>query len=106
MKKSILVPILSTVLAALILFCASAGLRGVEEKNIQTTRNKLMEIVLPSGENFEEEAYTGEDTNIRSVYKAENGFVIETATYGYAGEISMLIGVSKDGYVSRIGSYR
>ena len=52
MKKSILVPILSTVLAALILFCASAGLRGVEEKNIQTTRNKLMEIVLPSGENF------------------------------------------------------
>lgn len=100
MKKSILVPILSTVLAALILFCASAGLRGVEEKNIQTTRNKLMEIVLPSGENFEEEAYTGEDTNIRSVYKAENGFVIETATYGYAGEISMMIGVSKDGYVT------
>lgn len=100
MKKSILVPILATVFGALILFGASVGLGGVEEKNIQATRNKLMEIVLPGGTDFEEEVYTGEDENIRSVYKAENGFVVETASYGYASEIAMLVGVSKEGYVT------
>ena len=49
---------------------------------------------------FTLENYTGEAANIRSVHKAENGFVIETVTYGYAGEITMYIGVNNDGCVT------
>ena len=50
--------------------------------------------------NFVQEEYTGEDANIREVYKGETGYVIKTVTYGYAGNITMLIGVSNDGAVT------
>jgi len=56
--------------------------------------------ILPGSESFVIEPYTGEDANIRSVHKAENGYVIETVTAGYAGEIVMLVGVNNDGYVT------
>ena len=45
------------------------------------------------------ETYDGDDANIRSVHKAENGFVIETCTYGYAGEITMFVAVNNEGKV-------
>jgi electron transport complex protein RnfG len=59
----------------------------------------MMQTLLPGSVDFVREPYTGEDANIRSVHKAENGFVIETVTYGYAGEITMLIGVNNEGKV-------
>ena len=60
----------------------------------------MLKTLLPGSETFTVEPYTGDDANIRSVHKAENGFVIETATYGYAGEITMFIGVNNDGKVT------
>ena len=42
------------------------------------------------------------DAYVRSVHKADNGFVIETATQGYADEITVLVGVDKDGSVTGI----
>ena len=44
--------------------------------------------------------YTGEDTNIHRVWKGETGYIVETITYGYAGNIRMLVGVCNDGNVT------
>ena len=62
----------------------------------------MMRTLLPGSENFVREAYTGEDESIRSVHKAENGFVVEVETYGYAGDLSMLVGVSNAGKVTGV----
>ena len=92
--------VITIVLAALILFGASYGLQGIAAKNAQEEHLWLMQTLLPGSESFTVEPYAGDDANIRSVHKAENGFVIETVTYGYADEITMLVGVSKEGKVT------
>ena len=92
--------IISIVLAALILFGASLGLNGIAAQNAQKEHLWLMQTLLPGSESFTVEPYDGEDANIVSVHKAENGFVIKTVTYGYADEITMVIGVNNDGYVT------
>ena len=96
MKK----PLIAIVLAALILFGLSFGLKGTAASNAQAMHLQLMQTLLPDSENFTLEPYAGEDANIVSVHKAENGFVIETMTYGYAGNITMLVGVSNEGKVT------
>ena len=53
-----------------------------------------------NAKNFTVEEYTGDDANICSVHKGENGYVIETVTNGYADDIRMLIGVSNKGTVT------
>ena len=100
MKRSIFLPILAIVVSAGILLALSFGLNGIATKNAQAEHWKVMQTLLPGSESFTIESYNGEDANIRSVHKGETGFVIETATRGYAGEIVMLIGVSKDGKVT------
>ena len=92
--------VIAILVAALILFGASYGLNGIAAANAQKAHLEMMQLLLPGSENFTIEPYAGEDANIRSVHKAENGFVIETVTYGYAGEITMLIGVNNDGRVT------
>ncbi len=98
--KNLLKPIIALLCAAVILCGASFGLKKVAEKNAQDEHLKLMQTLLPGSKEFTVEPYTGNDKNIVSVHKAENGFVIETATRGYADEITMLIGVSKEGSVT------
>lgn len=92
--------IIAIVLAAVVLFAASFGLNGIAAKNAQEQHLWLMQTLLPGSESFTVEPYSGEDANIVSVHKAENGFVIETRTYGYADNITMLIGVSNDAHVT------
>ena len=96
MKK----PIIALILAAVLLFGLCLGLDGVAVKNAEAYHLTLMQTLLPGSEDFTLENYTGEDANIRSVHKAENGFVIETATQGYADELVVLVGVSNKGYVT------
>ena len=96
MKK----PVIAIVLAALILLGASFALRGAAARKAQEEHLWLMQTLLPDSESFVVEPYAGEDTTIRSVHKAENGYVIETVTNGYADEITMLIGVNKEGNVT------
>ena len=100
MKKPILMPILTIALAALILFGAALGLNGLAAKNAQADHLQLMQTLLPGSTAFTVEPYAGEDANIRSVHKGEIGYVIETVTYGYAGEITMYIGVNNAGKVT------
>ena len=100
MKKSILLPIFTIALAALILFGAAAGLNGIAAKNARQEHLRILRTLLPGSKEFVVEPYAGEDANIRSVHKGETGFVIETITAGYAGDITMLIGVSNEGAVT------
>ena len=100
MKKGILMPVLAIVIAAAVLFGLSFGLNGIAAARAQEEHLNLMKMLSPGSENFTLEPYDGEDANIRSVHKGEKGFVIETVTYGYAGEITMFIGVTNEGKVS------
>ncbi len=100
MKKGILLPVIALVLAALVLLGTSYALQGVAAEKANAEHLRLMRTVLPGSENFTLEPYAGEDANIVSVHKGENGFVVETRTYGYAGDITMYIGVSNDGKVT------
>lgn len=100
MKKGILIPISAFIITALLLGGVNLGLKGVAQKNAAEKRLWLMQTILPESEVFAEEEYTGEDTNIRSVHKAENGYVVETSVYGYAGDITMLVGVNNSGKVT------
>lgn len=95
MKK----PIIAIFLAALVLFGASFALKDIGAKNAREEHLWLMQTLLPGSEQFTLEPYSGEDTNIRSVHKAENGFVIETVTHGYADEMTLLVAVNNDGKV-------
>jgi len=104
--------ILSIVLCFAILFGTSFALMETGYQNWNDEHIWLLETLLPGvTENFPEGShdgitecvripYTGEDPNIRDVHKGEKGFVIQTVTYGYAGEITMSIGVNNEGRVT------
>lgn len=92
--------VIAILLAAAVLFGASFGLNGIAAKNAQDYHLQLMQTILPGSSDFVIEPYAGEDANIRSVHKSDIGFVVETVTYGYAGEITMLVGVNNDGKVT------
>ena len=96
MKK----PIIALILAAALLLGLCVGLDGMAAANAQRHHLELMQTVLPGAVEFTLEPYSGEDANIRSVHKSDIGFVVETVTYGYAGEITMLVGVNKAGKVT------
>ena len=98
--KNILVPALAIALTAVILFAVSAGLSDLRAANIQAEHIQMMQTVLPGSAEFTLEPYAGEDSNVRSVHKAENGFVVETVTKGYADEITVMVGVNNDGHVT------
>lgn len=100
MKKPIFLPVLTILVVAAVLLAASFGLNGVAAENAQADHLLLMQTLLPDSTEFTLEPYSGEDANIRSVHKAENGYVIETVTYGYAGNITMFVGVNNDGKVT------
>ena len=92
--------VIALLLAVLILFGASFGLNGIAANNAQEAHLTMLRTLLPDAQDFTLEPYTGEDANIRSVHKSDIGYVLETVTYGYAGEITMLVGVNNAGRVT------
>ena len=92
--------VISIVLCFAILFGASFALNETAHHNWNQEHVWLMQTILPGSTSFEKVVYDGEDANIVSAHKAENGYVIQCATYGYAGEITMSVGVNNDGYVT------
>ena len=102
MKKSILIPILAILLCAALLLGASALTAGMYQENARELHLKDLQTLLPGATEFTLEPYDGEDANIISVHKADIGYVIETNSYGYAGPITVLVGVNKDGKVTGI----
>ena len=103
MKNKIVAPILAMVIAAVVLFGGKAVLSGTAEKNVEIARNKIMLVLLPGSTSFAPEEFdAAENTAIKSVYKAENGYVIESTAYGYNGDIVLMVGVSNEGKVTGV----
>ena len=100
MKKKILLPILTIAIMAVMVLSITLATGELANKNAQKEHLWVMQTLMPGSKSFTVEPYNGEDANIRSVHKGETGFVIETVTRGYAGDITMLIGVSRDGKVT------
>lgn len=98
MKSSMI----SVALAALVLFTTSQLLGGIATKNRRQEQLSVMQSLLPGSEHFTAEPYAGGDPNIVSVYRGDHGFVVETTTYGYAGEITLLVGVCAEGTVTGV----
>ena len=86
--------------AALVLLGCSRGLAGTAAANAQAEREEMLAALLPGGAPFAEESYTGEDENITAVYAGTGGYVIETVTAGYAGDIALLVGVDTAGRIT------
>ena len=103
MKNKIVAPILAIVIAAVVLFGGKAILSGTAEKNVEIARNKIMLALLPGSSSFAPEEFdAAENTAIKSVFKAENGYVIESTAYGYNGDIVLMVGVSNEGKVTGV----
>lgn len=100
MKKSVIAPIAAILLMAVLLLGASKGLSSMEANYANEEQTIMMRNLLPGSQEFTPEEYIGEDANISAVYKAENGYVIETVTAGYADDVRMLVGVSNEGTVT------
>ena len=98
--RKIWMPILSLLLAAVLLLGAYNLTLNIRQANAQKELQSKMETLLPGSTTFTEETYTGADANIVLVYKGETGYVVGTSTAGYAGPIHLFIGVSNDGYVT------
>ena len=98
--RKIFVPILTILLATVILLGLYNGLLGVRRSNEDIELHAKMQTILPGSYKFTEEEYTGEDANIHRVWKGETGYIVETVTYGYAGNIRMLVGVCNEGNVT------
>ena len=100
MRKSFWMPLGAIVLACAILLAGYNLSAGYRQARIEEELTAKMQTILPGSAAFVREEYTGGDANIRAVYKGETGYVVNTVTYGYAGNITMLIGVSNEGRVT------
>ena len=100
--KNVLVPAITILVVAAILLGVGYGTAGLRAANIQKEHIYMMQTLLPGSADFVIEPYTAEDESIRSVHKAENGFVVEVETRGYADTITMLVGVNNAGKVTGV----
>ena len=99
--KNLIAPIAALAVAAAVLFGASSALSGTAQSREEAARNEIMGYMLPGRPAaFTEETYDGEDESIRRVFKAEDGYVLELETAGYAGPMMLWVGVTNEGRVS------
>ena len=92
--------ILTILLVAVILSGVNLATFEMAADNGQAHHLNLLRTILPDSTDFTL-VYAGvEDPNIAHVHKAENGYVIDTVTRGYAGDIHMSIGVNHSGKVT------
>ena len=94
MKK----PIIALILAAVLLFAVASGVDGVAKANAEKAHLQMLQTLLPGAEVFTLEPSTEE--GIRSVHKSDIGYVVEVTTNGYAGGITMMVGVNNAGRVT------
>ncbi len=101
--KQLIAPAAALLAAAAVLLAACAALSGAARRSGEAARNEIMSYMLPSRPaSFTEEAYDGEDESIRRVFKAEDGYVLEVETAGYAAPMTLWVGVTNDGSVSGV----
>jgi len=100
MRKTVLMPIVTVIVCAALLLGLYNGTLGIRAAKAESELSAKMCTLLPGSTSFTEEAYDGEDANIRAVYKGDGGYVIAVSTAGYVGDIAMLVGVSDAGKVT------
>ena len=98
--EALFAPLLAVVLAAGILWAASAALLPTARENALAEREAVFRTLLPGSETFTREPYEEAGTAISAVYRGENGYVIETVTAGYAGDVTLWVGVDDGGTVT------
>lgn len=101
-QKQWIQPVAALLLTAAVLFLSTTVLSPIAQENKARELQSILSTLLPGAETFTQEEYTGEDEAISAVYKADNGYVIETVTAGYAGDITMLVGVNSDGTIASL----
>ena len=97
MKNKLMFPVVSLLASVVLLFILTLGLKGITQKNAEKTQLQIMQTLLPESTTFTLEEYNGDDTNIKSIHKAETGFIVETVVKGYVDDIRMMIAVDKKG---------
>lgn len=72
------------------------------EAHRQAKTDAAMQAVLYA-DTYEALTYTGEDSTVRALYRAgDGGWVVSVAPSGFGGEISMVVGVDRDGAVTGV----
>ena len=99
-KKDLGIAALCVAVSVVVVLAVSAATAGTAAKNAQEELNAAISFLLPESTTFTPEPYEGTDEAIRAVYKGETGYVVETCTDGYAGEVVLLVGVDNDGPVT------
>lgn len=100
MKKNLMTPLAALLACALLLLAVTTGLNGIATRRARQTHEEMLRTLLPGSTTFTREALSGEDETIVSVHKGQTGFLVETRTYGYTGDLTLLIGVSNEGTVT------
>ena len=101
MKKNYVTPVLAIIVVAVVLLGAKFACANIARANVEIARNKMMTAILPGSTSFTPEEFdTAENSALKSVYKGETGFVIESIAYGYNGDITLMVGVSNEGKVT------
>lgn len=102
-NNKLFAPVAAIAAAAVVLLAASLGTKSMAEGRRAAARGEIMSYMLPSRPVvFTEEPYDGGDESIRHVYKAEGGYVLEVEANGYAGPMTLWVGVTDEGWVSGV----
>lgn len=87
--------------AALLLLGVRSLSSPLRAQNQQREHLRLLRALLPGSERFVRlDAAFLRDEGVISVHEGEGGFVVETLTPGYVGDVRMLVGVNRAGRVS------
>lgn len=99
-RRSIGIALLAILLCGAIVLSCNYGLGEFAREKRESDDLALMRLLLPGGETFTQEPYSGEDDHIRFVWKSETGYLIETGVYGYADDVILWVGVDNSGIVT------
>lgn len=98
-KTAYFLPLAAILAATLALFGISAALSPVAARNARAEQAQRMAALLPGSRSFTPEP-VGDAEQISAAYRGEGGYVVETHTTGYAGELVLWVGVRDDGRVT------
>lgn len=91
--------LITSVVAALLAWVNSITEERIADTKAQKTINAIA-AVLPDAENAEKLDGFPDDTGlITAVYQSSGGYAIEVVPTGFGGDITMMVGVGKDGNV-------
>ncbi len=101
MNRSLFHAIGAILLAAALLFMMSTMLSNTRTNLLGQELQRTMQHLLPGSGTFTQEDPAGHEL-ITGAYRARNGCVVEVTAAGYAGDITLLVGVNNNGTVTGV----